>query len=125
VVFCDGGVDIYNPKAVRASAGALFRAPVSVARHALDVLESMSGHGLRLLATAPTGGDAYTDVDLTAPTALVVGGESAGLSPAVQERVDGSVSIPMELGVESLNVAMAAAVLCFEASRQRRALAAR
>jgi TrmH family RNA methyltransferase len=120
VVFCSGCVDVYNPKSVRASAGAIFRVPSCVGPEPEEMLDMMAEWGLRLLAAAPDGGMDYTDLDLTAPTALVLGGEAAGLPATVRERVGILVTVPMHRAVESLNVAMAATVLCFEAARQRR-----
>jgi RNA methyltransferase, TrmH family len=121
VVCCAGSVDIYNPKSVRASAGVLFRLPVVAGPDERDVLDEMGRWGLRRWATAAEGGTEYTTADLAQPTALVFGNESHGLSPALASRIDGTLTIPMAAGAESLNVAAAASVLCFEAARQRRA----
>lgn len=108
VALTPGSVDPYNPKVVRASAGSLFRVPVVSA--ALDDI------ALRRLGTSSHHGDDYTAVDLTAPVALVIGNEAHGL--ADDAAVDGWVTIPA--AVESLNAAMAATLLLFEAARQRR-----
>jgi RNA methyltransferase, TrmH family len=126
VVFCEGSVDPYNPKAVRGSAGGLFRVPVVAAVPVADVLAAFGRQGRRRLATVARGGQDYLTVDLAAPTALLLGSEAAGLPPGMEQSpdVDGLISIPMSGGAESLNVAMAATVLCFEAARQRRAVAA-
>ncbi|MEI7546760.1 MAG: RNA methyltransferase [Actinomycetota bacterium] len=113
VVFTPGSVDPYNPKVVRATAGSLFRVPVVVAD-----LAAVRAAGLRLLATSSHQGEAYTDVDLVAPVALIVGNEAQGV--ADDAPVDGWITIPHEGVVESLNVAMAATVLAFEVARQRR-----
>jgi len=113
-----GSVDAYNPKVVRATAGALFAVPVVEGRPTEEILERLGAAGLRRIGAATRGGTALDVADLTSPLALVVGHEVAGLSSAP---VDELVTIPMAEGTESLNLAMAATVLCFEAARQRRA----
>ena len=107
VVFSPGSVDPWNPKTVRASAGALFK--ISLA------LESSVGERV---GTHPHQGEPCDEADLTGPLTLVVGNEAHGLDQAAA--VDRWVSIPMAESVESLNVASAAAILCFEIARQRR-----
>ncbi|HLN17591.1 MAG TPA: RNA methyltransferase [Acidimicrobiales bacterium] len=120
VVFAGTTVDPYNPKTVRASAGSLFHLPVVVADDVAAALEALGRLGLRRLATAVRDGVDYSAVDWSVPSALVLGNEAAGLPDDVAARVDGTVSIPMAGRAESLNVGVAAAVLCFEALRQRR-----
>ena len=121
VVCCEGTVDVWNPKAVRSSAGAVLHVPVVSAGPATEVLTEMGEWGLARLGTAATGGADYAHTDLTRPTALVLGNEAAGLALAeLSSYLDGVVSVPMAAGAESLNVGMEAAVLCFEAARQRR-----
>jgi RNA methyltransferase, TrmH family len=113
VVTTVGSVDLANPKVVRASAGALFHVPVveGVAPSALREL------GLPLLGTVAHGGVRYTDAPLAEPVALVLGNETHGLADDLP--LDGLVSVPHRGRAESLNVAMAATVLCFEVARQR------
>lgn len=123
VVFCGGSVDLYNPKTVRASAGALFHVPVVAGPAADEVLGRLGAAGLRRLATVARGGDDYTAVDLGRPTALVLGNEANGLPAGLDPLLDGAITIPMAGRAESLNVGMAAAVVCFEAARQRRQIA--
>ena len=106
-------VDVTNPKVVRAAAGALFLVPV-VDQVELGEVRSL---GLRLLGTAARGGTTYTKVDLTGRVAVVVGNEAHGLPDDTP--VDEWISIPHAGRAESLNAAMAAAVICFEAMRQR------
>jgi TrmH family RNA methyltransferase len=113
VVLTAGSVDPFNPKVVRASAGALFRVPV------LNTdLAAARAAGLRTIGTSSHRGTAHTAADLTGRIALVVGNESRGLPD--DAGVDEWVTIRHHGRAESLNVAMAATVLCFEAARQRK-----
>lgn len=122
VVLCEGCVDLYNPKTVRATAGALFRIGVVTSVPVETALRTLGAAGRRRLAAVASGGDDYTAVDLTAPSAIVVGNEAHGLPDAITE-VDGRITIPMPGATESLNVGVATAVLCFEAARQIRVVA--
>lgn len=119
VVFGAGSVDAYNPKVVRASAGAILGVPIVEGVSAVQILETLGERGLRRLGAVASGGAALDTVDLTGPVALVVGHEARGLAPELP--LDGHVTIPMAGRAESLNVAMAATVLVFDAARQRRA----
>jgi len=118
-VLLPGTVDISNPKALRATMGALFRLPV--VEVALDeLLAGIRRHGLRLMASCAGGDLTYDRVDWRVPTAVVIGNEGAGVSEDVLSVVDSTVSVPMAGGVESLNAAIAMSVIFFEAARQRR-----
>jgi TrmH family RNA methyltransferase len=119
VVCCAGTVDPFNPKTVRASAGSVLHLPVVAGGEPSDVLDALAGAGLRALAAVAHGGTPYTDVDLLGPLALVFGNEAAGLPDEIGGRLDAEVTIPMAGRAESLNVSMAAAVLCFEVHRAR------
>jgi TrmH family RNA methyltransferase len=120
VVSCGTSVDLFNPKAVRASAGALFLVPVVAGGPAEEVLYMRGRWGLRRLAAEARGGADYASVDLAQPVAVVLGNEAAGVDPGLARHLDGGVTVPMAGRSESLNVATAAAVICFEAARQRR-----
>lgn len=120
VICCAGTADPYNPKVVRASAGAVFRVPLVVGVDPLEALEVLGGAGYRRFATVAHGGSDYALADLDGRIALVLGNEGAGLPAEIVRRLDGSLTIPMEDGTESLNVAMTVAVLCFELVRRRR-----
>ncbi len=121
VVCCEGTVDFWGPKAVRASAGAVFHVPIVSAGPPAEVLSEIGQWGIRRLGTASEGGADYASEDLTARVAFVFGNEAAGLPlEELRAQLDGLVSIPMAAGAESLNVGVAAAVVCFEAARQRR-----
>jgi RNA methyltransferase, TrmH family len=124
IVCCGESVDVYNPKVVRASAGAVFGVPIVAARPGavndpLEALDELRAAGRKLYA-ATADGTAASSLDLTGPIALVLGNEAHGLSDEILDAVDGRISIPMAGSVESLNVAMAGTVLAFEAARQRR-----
>jgi TrmH family RNA methyltransferase len=120
VVFAADSVDPYNPKTVRSSAGSLFHIPFAVHHDPGAVAAELAQSGFRTLATVVRNGDDYTGLDWSVPTAIFVGNESAGLDPQWCEQLDGRMAIPMEGQAESLNVGVASAVVCFEASRQRR-----
>lgn len=120
VVFVADSVDAYNPKTVRAAAGALFRVPIAVEPDVATVFDALGTAGVVTLATVIDGDVDYDKVDLTGSVALVLGSEAHGLEPEIAARCDRKVRIPMGGGAESLNVAMAATVLAFEAARQRR-----
>jgi TrmH family RNA methyltransferase len=125
IVLGPGSVDAYNPKVVRASAGAIFGIPVLEAASEgwspVEALDALGALGRQRLGADATGALPYDRADLARPTAVVLGNEAHGLAPEVAARLDGTVAIPMAGATESLNVAMAATVLCFEAARQRRA----
>jgi TrmH family RNA methyltransferase len=121
VVCCGTTADPYAPKAVRASAGSILRLAVVVDQDAPAVLETLGDAGVTRLALSAGAEGAYDTVDLAGPVAVVLGSEAHGLAPDLTSRVDLMVSIPMVGSVESLNVATAGAIVCFEVARQRRA----
>jgi TrmH family RNA methyltransferase len=121
VVCCDGTVDPTNPKTVRASAGSIFHTPVVVGGEAGAVLRALRSRGMITVGTDVHGGSDYAGFDWCRRVALVVGNEASGLGSSVQQELDESISIPMVGRAESLNVSVAAAIICFEALRQRRA----
>jgi TrmH family RNA methyltransferase len=121
VLFCDGSVDPFAPKCVRASAGSIFHVPVVFGGKPVQVLEAINGRGVQLLGTDARLGKPYDEIDLTGPFALVLGNEAHGIPAEVTSELDGWVHVPMTGDVESLNVAMAASVICFDAVRQRKA----
>ncbi len=123
VLFSGSSVDPCNPKCVRASAGALFHLPVASGGESVAVLELLRDAGVATAATVVRDGVPYDAADLTGPVAVVLGSEAHGLPGRVLEGVDHRLTIPMVGRAESLNVAMAGSVLCFESLRQRRARA--
>jgi len=119
VVTTSGGADPYGWKAVRGSMGSALRLPTARVADAEAALELARSRGLRSAAAVRDGGTPMDAADLRGPLAIVLGGEGAGLSSQIIDRCDLSVSIPMAPQVESLNVATAAALLVYEARRQR------
>jgi RNA methyltransferase, TrmH family len=115
LVVADAEADLWNPNTIRASTGAVFALPVVEAS-----LEEVRGLGIQLIAAVVGADTPYTGADLAGPTALVVGAEDAGLSADWRSAADLEVSIPMQnTATDSLNTATAAAILLFEAVRQR------
>lgn len=119
VVTIDGSADPFSPKAVRASAGAILRVPVLTAS-ADDALDFLHRAGLEVVATSVDRGVPHDELDLTGRVAFVLGNEAHGVGAVFDSGADRRAHIVMPGSVESLNVAMAGTVLCFEAVRQRR-----
>ena len=119
VVCCTGSADPFNPKTVRSSAGTVLQVPLVVDVDAGTVLDLLGAEGIRRVGAVASGGRPHTDVDWTRRSAVVLGNEASGLSDELVDRLDERVTIPMAPAVESLNVSMAATVLCFEVARQR------
>jgi len=108
-----------TPAAVKASAGASEHVPVARETNLRRALERMKEAGVWAYAAEDGGTPAYTDIDFSGPIAFVLGSEGRGVRRLVREGCDGTVSIPMRGAVSSLNVSVAAAVLLYEARRQR------
>jgi TrmH family RNA methyltransferase len=113
-------VDPFNPKVVRASAGAVFGIPIIPVDDAAGALRSLRASGARCLGTTMVGGVPYDQADLGGDVVLVFGNEAHGLPASIDDALDGRLTIPMAGAAESLNVAMAASILAFESARQRR-----
>jgi RNA methyltransferase, TrmH family len=120
VIHCDGSVDPTNPKTVRASAGSIFHVPVVSGGEVGAVVEKLRSWEFVTVGTAVRDGVDYAGFDWRQRVALVLGNEASGLGEELLGRLDQRVSIPMVGRAESLNVAVSASVLCFEALRQRR-----
>ncbi len=118
VVVADPTTDLFNSNVIRASMGTLFTTPVAVAS-TTETLEWLAAHRINVYATTPAAVQAYSDVDLTGPTALVVGSESSGLTGAWFGF--SQILIPMTGTIDSLNASVSAGIVLFEAVRQRRA----
>src|SRR5271166_807977 len=112
-------VSAWNWKAMRASAGSLFRLPTLKVELA-TTLGEIRDRGVRLLATSSHKGTPITEVDLRGPVALLIGGEGGGVPKDVLAQADETVAIPQSARVESLNAGVAASIILYEAQRQRR-----
>jgi TrmH family RNA methyltransferase len=120
VIHCDGSVDPTNPKTVRASAGSIFHVPVVFGGDAGTVVDSLQRWEFMTVGTAVRDGVDYAEFDWRRRVALVFGNEAFGLDESLIGELDARVSVPMVGKAESLNVAVSASVICFEALRQRR-----
>ena len=117
-VITAGGTDLFNPNVVRASVGTVFSVPVASAP-APDVAAWLRELGVRIVASRVDAPELHVDADLTGPVAIVLGSEANGLSDAWHGPDVQGVRLPMLGGADSLNVSAAAAVLLYEAWRQR------
>jgi TrmH family RNA methyltransferase len=118
VIICDPQTDIYNPNAIRSSIGCIFTLPVvtSTTEHTISWLRS---NRIRIIATALTAVHFYHETDFRSPAAIVMGSEAYGLSQKWLDEADHLVKIPMRGKIDSMNVSASAAVVVFEALRQR------
>ncbi len=118
VIICDPLTDLYNPNLIRASLGGVFTCQV-VAAPGEEVISWLKAHGIRILTAQLQDSRPYYDTPMTGPTALVMGTESTGLTDPWREAADAHIRIPMLGKLDSLNVSVSAAILLFEAVRQR------
>jgi RNA methyltransferase, TrmH family len=114
-------VELDHPKVLRASAGQWFRLPMEIGHQPLDLIRRYRQTGGQIVATAMAGAVDYWQVDFTQPTLILLGNEGAGLPPELIAEADRTVRVPMAPAVESLNVSITAALLLYEALRQRQA----
>jgi TrmH family RNA methyltransferase len=119
VVTAGSSADPFSWKALRGSMGSTLRLPVIVSAAAVTLAEARA-RNCRIVASTPRGGRSLFDLDLAGPTVVLVGGEGAGLGDDLIGDADERVSIPMNTPVESLNAAVTAALIVYEARRQRR-----
>lgn len=119
VIVCDPLTDIWNPNLIRSSVGAVFSVPVAVCT-STDAIAFLKERGIRILTAQLQDSEWYYDTDMTGATALVMGTESTGLTQAWRDSADAHIKIPMLGRLDSLNVSVSAAVLLYEAVRQRK-----
>jgi len=120
VILSKGSVDIYNPKTIRSTMGSIYRVPFLYAENLQEILSILDERGVRSYAAHLQGTHTYDQEDYRRGTAFLIGNESNGLSSALAEKAGTYIRIPMEGRLESLNAAVAASILMYEAYRQRR-----
>lgn len=118
VILCDPATDLYNPNLIRASIGSVFTRQVAVATTE-ETIAWLRARGIAILTAQLQDSVPYYDSDMRRGTALVMGTEATGLTPAWREAADRHIRIPMLGRLDSLNVSVSAAILLFEAVRQR------
>lgn len=118
LIVASGGTDLFNPNAIRASLGAIFTVPVCSAT-SLDTLHWLRGQKLQVFVTRVESGQTYGTADFTVPSAIVLGSEARGVSTHWTGNGITPVSLPMLGSVDSLNLSATAAILFYEALRQR------
>lgn len=118
VIVSDPSTDISNPNVIRASLGTVFTVPKAVAP-AADVIPWLKGNGIAIMATTPDAKTPWNEADFASPSAIVLGSEDRGLGDEWLKAADVRVKIPVRGAADSLNVSAAAAILLYEALRQR------
>lgn len=113
-------VDVFNPKTIRATMGSIYRVPFYVTDNLTKTLDELHENGVQLYAAHLKGTRSYDQPDYKSATGFLIGNEGNGLTDEIAELADTYVRIPMEGAVESLNAAIAATILMYEAARQRR-----
>ena len=118
VLICDPLTDLYNPNLIRASIGAVFTGPC-VACSSAEAISWLKAHGIQILTAQLQDSGWYYDTDMKRGTAIVIGTEATGLTQAWRDAADAHIRIPMLGALDSLNASVSAAILLFEAVRQR------
>ena len=118
VIVCDPLTDLYNPNLIRSSIGAVFTVPV-VACSSEECIAFLKSKGIKILTAQLQDSELYYATDMTCGTAIVMGTESTGLTTQWRKAADAHIRIPMLGALDSLNVSVSAAILMFEAVRQR------
>jgi TrmH family RNA methyltransferase len=118
VIICDPQTDIYNPNAIRSSVGCIFTMPV-VTVNSEAAIAWLRRSGIKIFGTALTATGFYHETDFRQPAAIIMGSEANGLSRIWLEEADSLVKIPMRGKIDSMNVSVSAAIVIFEAMRQR------
>ena len=119
VIICDPQTDIYNPNAIRSSIGCIFTMPVVTAT-TQEAISWLRSNNIRMFGTALTATRFYHETDLSGPAAIIMGSEAYGLSDTWLKESDELIKIPMNGKIDSMNVSASAAIVVFEALRQRK-----
>ncbi len=118
VIICDPQTDFYNPNVIRSSVGCVFTTPIASATSE-ETIAWLKHHGITIYGTYLKASKPYHETDYTGPSAIVMGTEATGLSDLWVQNSNSNIIIPMQGKIDSMNVSTAAAVVVFEAKRQR------
>ena len=118
ILAAKGTVDIYSPKVLRATAGMVFEIPVIYTSDMAEMADMLSRSGRKAVVTVPEGGRPYYEEDLSGGIALIIGNEGRGVCDEMMDLAETRVTLPMKGNIESLNAAIAAAILMYEAVRK-------
>ncbi|MFA5104922.1 MAG: RNA methyltransferase [Candidatus Margulisiibacteriota bacterium] len=119
VIASPDSADVYNPKTIRSTGGAIFHIPVIAGESIENTINFLAASGFKIFCAEPSGGKSLYTTDLSKSFVIVVGNEGRGVKSSVRRLCDGAITIPINKATESLNAAVAAAVILFEALRQR------
>ena len=120
VIICDERTDLFNPNLIRSAMGGLFTVP-TISCSSETCIRFLKSHGIQILTAQLQDSSPYYSTDMCQPTALIMGTESTGLTDIWRKAADAHIRIPMRGNLDSLNVSVSAAILLFEAVRQREA----
>lgn len=118
VFIADGKSDLYNPNIIRSSVGCLFTNQIAI-DSSENIIDFLKKNAINFYAATLQNSNEYHHIDYTKPTAIVVGTEATGLTEIWREKATGNINIPMQGQIDSMNVSVSAAILIFEAKRQR------
>jgi len=119
IIIPEKGMAQIGADAVKTSAGAIHHLPICKVRNLDDTIRFLSESGVQIVAATEKGNKRYTEADYTVPLAIVMGSEDTGISPSILKLADEQLQIPIKGNIESLNVSVSAALMIYEAVRQR------
>lgn len=119
LILCDLKTDLFNPNVVRSSTGTLFSVPI-ITCDSQTAITWLEDKNISIITTSPDNSTEYSSIDYRSPSAIIIGSEQAGLSESWMKKSDQSAIIPMHGTADSLNAAISAGIILFEAVRQRR-----
>jgi TrmH family RNA methyltransferase len=120
VILSKESVDLFNPKVVRSTMGAIFRVPFYYTEHLTEIIEQLKQNEISVYGTMMQGSVVYDTPDYRNGAAIVIGNEANGISDDTAKKLSAAVRIPMAGSLESLNAAVSAAILMYEVARQKR-----
>ena len=117
-----GTVDLYNPKTIRSTMSSVFNVPSFTSYDNVKSLKALKNAGYKIIGTRMSDAEIYSDADFSSPSVIVMGSEAFGMSDDVKKMCDDFIKIPIDGKIESLNVAVAAGIIIYEARRKRKKL---